>query len=158
MDGTLKLTATNVDANDHQSCYHMWPHSMCNNLYHLFGNLSWHMIEFYDINHNEMKLNCHGEVKMSSWIGAKQSSVLDGILASIKEVKKKVKTGSKVTWESKSKKRRKWTWYSHKKRPIFLSIRYNKEIFSVRKRQKWRQVYIIMLEAMTMIVGQKFNE
>ena len=43
-----------------------------------------------------MKLNCHGEVKMSYCIGAKQSSVLDGILASIKEVKKKVKTGEQV--------------------------------------------------------------
>ena len=41
----------------------------------------------------------------------------------------------------KSKKRRKWTWYRHKKRPMFLSIRHNKEIFLVRKRKMETSLY-----------------
>ena len=38
-----------------------------------FHEIELHMKFFIKKNHNEMKLNCHGEVKMNSWIGAKQN-------------------------------------------------------------------------------------
>ena len=55
----------------YQSCYHMWPHSMYNNLYHLSRNLSWHMIEFQ---WNEIELSWGSENEFLNWSKAELCS------------------------------------------------------------------------------------
>ena len=102
--------------------------------------LAYDWIPWYKSQWNEIELSWGSENEFLNWSKAELCS--EWHVGINKEGEKEGKDEEQVTWESKSKKRRKWTWYSHKKRPIFLSIRYNKETFLVLERDKNGDIFI----------------